>query len=391
MNRLFDTLEICLQEIEKGRDLESILSQYPDLADELRPILQTAIKARGISAPEPTSDAQRRGRARVMQHAAELREARSAPRKPVRVIPVFQRLAFSFALLMILLFSGTGILSASASALPGESLYPVKRGWENVRLFLIFDSEARQLLANEFENERLHEVNELLVDGRYETIQFAGVFMVVNGTSYVSGLPVTLPATINIPENGAAVIVTGYTNVQGFIEVTGLELLPAGSVVPAGTPIEVETEAESGPDDDTESRPDSGSGSTGEAQPTPVYFEFQGALQSMTSGTLVVNDMTVYLEDSGLAENLCIGMTVEIKGYYADDGRFIVTEVDGKGSCNGSEAPQNSGSDDTNSNDNTDDNNNDNDSSDDDNSNDDDNDDHSGSGGNDDDDGDDND
>lgn len=342
MNRLFDTLEICLQELEKGRDVESILAQYPDLADELRPILQTAIKARSMSAPEPASDAQRRGRARVMQRAAELRESKIAPRKSLRVIPIFQRLALSFALLLILMLSGTGILSASASALPGESLYPVKRGWEGVRLFFIFDREARELLANEFENERLHEVNELLSEGRHETIQVAGVFMQVNGKTYISGLQVVLPANIQTPENGAAVVVSGRTNAQGFIEVTSLELLPAGSVVPAGAPIEVESESE------PEVKPTSGAESVGVTQPTqPAYYEFQGTLQSMSSATLLVSDMTVYLDNSQIKDQLCIGMTVEVKGYYAEDGRFIVTEVEGKGSCPGNNengGSQNSGS-----------------------------------------------
>lgn len=346
MNRLFDTLEICLQELEKGREVESILAQYPDLADELRPILQTAIKARSMSAPEPASDAQRRGRARVMQRAAELRESKVAPRKSLRVIPVFQRLALSFALLVILMLSGTGILSASASALPGESLYPVKRGWEGVRLFFIFDQEARELLANEFENERLHEVNELLSEGRHETIQFAGVFMQVNGKTYISGLQVVLPANIQTPENGAAVVVSGRTNAQGFIELTSLELLPAGSVVPAGSPIEVESESAS--EDAPEAKPTSGAGSAGITQPTQTaYYEFQGTLQSMSAATLLVSDMTVYLNNSQIKDQLCIGMTVEVKGYYAEDGRFIVTEVEGKGSCpgnNGNSGSQNSGS-----------------------------------------------
>lgn len=358
MNRLFDTLEICLQEIEKGRELESILAQHPDLADELRPILQTAIKARSVTTPEPTSDVQRRGRARVMQRAAELREAKIALRKPVvRVIPIFQRFALSFTLLLILMLSGTGIVNASSSALPGESLYPVKRGWEGLRLFFIFDSQARQLLADEFENERIHEANELLLEGRHETIQIAGVFMQVNGTSYISGLPVMLPATIQIPENGAAVVATGRTNAQGFVEVTSLELLPFGSVVPAGLPIEMEAESNSDSSSGSESKPNSGAGSAGVTQPTqPAYYEFQGTLQTISNTTLTVNDMTVYLKDSKVKDQLCVGQTVEVKGYYAEDGRFVVTEVEGKGSCDSGRengGSQNSGSSNNNGQDNS--------------------------------------
>ena len=73
MNNIFDVIEICLQEMENGADMESVLARYPSLAGELRPILETSMKARSMSNVEPSPDAIRRGRARVMQHAAELR------------------------------------------------------------------------------------------------------------------------------------------------------------------------------------------------------------------------------------------------------------------------------------------------------------------------------
>lgn len=324
MNKLFDALETCLQEIENGADLETVLARYPELAAELRPILQTAIKARTMAAAEPSAEAMRRGRARVMQHAAELREAKSAPR---RVIPIFQRLSMSFALLLLFLTSSLGILSASASALPGESLYPVKRGWESVRLFFIFDREARDLLANEFENERLHEIDELLAEGRHETIQFAGVFMQVNGVTYVSGLQVIFPPSMQMPENGTSMIVSGRTNAQGFIEISGIDMLPSGSVVPVGKPIEMEVE-----DKESHTASDSSSDDVTSVTPPP-YYEVKGTLQSISAGALKVGTMTVYLDDAKVKGQLCVGMTVEVKGYYAEDGRFIVTEIEGKGSC----------------------------------------------------------
>ncbi len=332
MNNLFDALEICLQEVESGKDIESVLLRYPDLADELRPILKTAVKARKMSAPEPAPEVVQRGRARVLQHAAELREVKFAPRR--RGIPVFQRLALSFALLLFLLVSGTGILSASASALPGERLYSVKRGWEKVRLFFIFDSEARELLADEFENERLHEVNELLSQGRLETIQFAGVFMQVNDKYYVSGVQVLLPANISAPQNGAPVIVSGRTNSQGFIEVTSIELLPIGSVVPPGAPIELET-----PPQATPAVP-----SVSEATATPMFISLQGTLQSISSTVLVINNMSVYLQNAQINGQLCIGASVTVKGYYAADGKFMVVEVTASGSCESTPSGSNSNS-----------------------------------------------
>lgn len=339
MNNLFDALEICLQEIENGADMETVLARFPNLAAELRPILETSIKARSMSAAEPSQEVIRRGRARVMQRAAELRESKVAPRK--RVIPAFQRLALSFSLAALLLLSGTGLLNASASALPGENLYPVKRTWEGVRLLLIFDKQARTLLEDQFEYERLHEVNELLTEGRHETIQFAGVFMQVNGVNYVSGVPVILPSNVQLPANGAPVIITGQTNAQGVVELISFELLPDGSVVPVGSPIEMELESDSSPSSDSISNDDPA------PVATPQYYAMEGTLQSLSTTAMVVNDLTVYPENAVIEGELCIGMRVEVEGYFAADGRFIVTKVEAKDSCSANGGT--SGSDNSNS------------------------------------------
>ncbi len=245
MNNLYDVLEICLQELENGADLEAVLMRYPDLANELRPILKASVMARTMSVSAPSPDAVRRGRAKLLQHAAQLREAKVAPRSK-RMIPFFQRLAISFALTALLLSSGTGLVSASSSALPGENLYPVKLTWENVRLFFSFSPESHEALEHAFENERLHEVNELLVEGRHETIRFAGVYMVVSGVAYVSGIHIVILDTSIVPAepllNGVAVEVTGHTNAEGFVDIESIALLPAGSVVPAGPPVEIKDE-----------------------------------------------------------------------------------------------------------------------------------------------------
>ncbi|HNO92718.1 MAG TPA: DUF5667 domain-containing protein [Anaerolineales bacterium] len=337
MTNLFDALEFCLREIEEGGTIETALARFPEHAEELRPILETSVKAREMAVPEPSPNVVRRSRALVLQRAAELRESRVAPRSDSRRgFSLFQRLALSFALVAVFLMSGGGLLSASASALPGEQLYTVKRGWENVRLFFIFDTQARALLEHEFENERLHEANELILEGRHEVIQFAGVFMQVNGLTYVSGLPVTLPATIPVPANGDAVVVSGRTNSQGFVEVINLEFLPAGSVVPIGKPIEVETESDTEQATGQTPTPSTGtsSGSTNEATPTPVKeYEVKGTLEAVSTTSLVVTGMTVYLENSKIDGQMCVGVEVEVKGYYAQDGRFIVKEAKSKGSC----------------------------------------------------------
>ncbi len=347
MNKIFDALEICLKEMENGADLETVLARFPELAGELRPILRTSQKARSISPAAPSQEVMRRGRARLMQRAAELRESRVAPR--ARVIPGFQRLALSFALAAILLLSSTGLLNASASALPGENLYPVKRTWEGLRLFLIFNKDARELLEHQFKTERLNEVNELLAEGRHETIQFAGLFMQVNGKNYISGIPVNLAPDMRVPDNGTAVIISGQTNDRGVVELFTLEILPDGSVVPVGNPIAVELESESG--DENEKDSGSSSGSTGEAPGnTPQYYAIDGTLQSISTTNLVVNNLTLYLDNSKIDGRLCVGARVEVEGYFAADGRFVVKKVEAKGSCQTENSNSGNGNSNTNSN-----------------------------------------
>ena len=161
MNKLYDILEICLLELENGADLEVVLARYPELANELRPILKASAMAKSMAVAAPSPDVVRRGRAKLLQHASEMREAKLAPRR--RMIPIFQRLAIALTLATIFLASGTGLVGASSSALPGENLYPVKRTWEDVRLFFALKPEHKELLESEFESERLDEVGEILL------------------------------------------------------------------------------------------------------------------------------------------------------------------------------------------------------------------------------------
>ncbi|MHB8779711.1 MAG: DUF5667 domain-containing protein [Anaerolineales bacterium] len=326
MIKIFDALEICLEELENGENMETVLARFPELAGELHPILRTSLAAKNMSAPEPSADTVHRGRARLMQRAAEMRESRAVPHK--RIIPAFQRLALSFTFVALLLLSSTGLLHASASALPGEGLYPVKRTWEGLRLLLIFNEEARNLLEDQYEYERLHEVDELLVEGRHEAIQIAGVFIQVNGKNYVSGIQVILSSDFQLPANGTAVVLTGQTNAQGYVEIITLDLLPDGSVVPVGKPVEVELES------GTESGIESGSGSNIQAPESDTkYYAMDGTLEAMSTTTLVVNGLTVYPENARVDGELCPGVHVDLRGYFVENGRFIVTEVEAKGSC----------------------------------------------------------
>lgn len=334
---IYEVLERCLQSLERGGDMDRVLLEYPEFAEELRPLLEASIKARAVSLPAPSALRMRQGRVRLLQKAVEMRHEKAPLYSRRSVTTIFQRMAVALGLTIAFLFSGTTLVSASSAALPGENLYTVKRTWENVRLLLVFDTNVRGALRSEFEQERLHEVNELLMEGRHETIQFAGIYMQNNGRDYVSGVPVLFLPDVQIPSglaNGIAVIITGRTNADGFVVLETIALLPPGSIVPLGAPIEVESENDESSESilQPESGPSSGQDAGNTSQPNfeasgQDKFQIEGTIDSMQGNQLMIDGQIVYLDHAEVQGVLQPGVNVEAEGYYASDGKFIVTKI----------------------------------------------------------------
>ena len=247
--KLYEALEVCLNALDTGADTESVLKRFPELEDELAPILEASQQAKTLAIPEVPEKAIQRGKMHVLQHANEMRKAIVRPRQRWAMF-TFPRLAASLAVALVLLLSGTGLVRASDTALPGDNLYPVKRSWEDVRLVFSFDTEIREELEDQFENERLHEIDELLGEGRHETIKFSGVVTEQNGDQWVvSGIPVQIISNSNLPVEavavGASIMVEGRTNEQGFVEAGRVEILGAGLSLPRYVPTEMESHEES--------------------------------------------------------------------------------------------------------------------------------------------------
>ncbi|MEW5941302.1 MAG: DUF5667 domain-containing protein, partial [Chloroflexota bacterium] len=169
--KLYDALEVCLQDMEKGGTIDSALARFPAFADELRPILEASLQARRLAGAPVSEAVHRRGRARLLQRAAELREAKRAPRTRTWLF-TFRPAAVTL-MLAVFFLTGTQLVRASSATLPGDNLYPVKRTWEDVRLFFASGAE-REGLELEYETERVDEINELLAEGRSETVSFTG-------------------------------------------------------------------------------------------------------------------------------------------------------------------------------------------------------------------------
>ena len=246
MNK-YEALEAMLEKIiQHGADIETVLDEFPEFAEELGPLLQSAIDANALAVPSASADVVRRGRTRLLQQAAQMRNTAPAPRASLFD---FRLATVALGLVLALFVSGTGLVSASTSALPGDNLYPVKRGWENTQYWFA-DNDKIASLEAEHEEERREEVQELLGGGDLAEVRFEGVVTNIDGSKWeVAGVPVIVSDETDI-ENaiqiGSDVIVSGQTQSDGTV-LAEMIVLSGHSEdyeeMPAEAPTEISTEA----------------------------------------------------------------------------------------------------------------------------------------------------
>lgn len=337
-DKMYEALEVCLNALETGVEIDAVLQLYPQFADELRPILEASVQARSLAVPTVPTEAMQRGRARVLQHAAAMRASRPTSRRRWSMF-AFPRLAISLALAVAFLLSGTGLVSASSGALPGDQLYPVKRSWEDLRLFFMFTPGGRAGLESEFEQERLNEIAKLLGEGRQATIAFAGLVTAQNNDQWqVSGITVVITPSSRLPADtatliGAPVMVIGHTNAQGFVEVDTMDLLGPGASLP---PLEPSNSTKSNnPQPESNQENSTKSETSSDQLPEEIgssTYEFQGVVESMNGNEWTINGQAVNVEFAQNTSPVSQGSLVDFEGYYSKDGQFIVTKIEVKSS-----------------------------------------------------------
>lgn len=236
MTNLYEALEICLQDIDQGADIETVLFRYPDLAEELRPILEASVDVGNLAVPPPSFDVVRRNRAKVLQHAAQMREAKAKSSQRIWFVSL-RRLAVTLAVVAALFVSSTGLVRAASTTLPGDQLYPVKRTWEDMLVAFTFNVQQRDALEVEHENERLQELQELFAEKRSAQVDFSGPVTSQNGSEWViSGVTVMISAQTEIRDQGivvgSPVRVKGQTQSTNVVLAERIELLPSNAILP---------------------------------------------------------------------------------------------------------------------------------------------------------------
>ena len=368
-NNIYEILELCLLEIEQGVDVDTVLFRYPDFAEELRPILEASVKAITLPVPEPSAEVVRRNRARLLQRAAEMREARVKSSSRIWFASL-RRVTVTLLVVVLLFVSGTGLVRAASTTIPGDNLYPVKRTWEDVLLLFTFNPQQRQQLEFDHENERLEELNELIAEGRVEKVDFAGYVtrQTETGTMTewrVSGVTVILSDQTVLPNEtvmiGAAVRIVGQSQSDRTVLADRIELLPVGSKLPEVPDDESESEQETHEEQNSQTEENSNSGSGNEAPQTEetetpedesenvnsqndgsnveetetpkvesgVREEsFKGVLDSFGSKTWVISGRQVSVSGAEINGIPVIGAIVKVEGYIRSDGVFVAKHLE---------------------------------------------------------------
>ena len=174
------SLEGCLQELARTGDLEASLRRYPEYAERLRPLLETAQATRQhyTAVPEPPGGLAL-GRERLLATAEQDRKrallATGMTRPSTRKMAMVRRMKLAFppqiiGILLVVLIGtvalGGGVVWAAGDSLPGDLLYPVKTATEDIRLALASTAAGQVELALGFVDERTDEFEALAAAGR---------------------------------------------------------------------------------------------------------------------------------------------------------------------------------------------------------------------------------
>lgn len=160
-------LEECLERVLTGGEtVEQCLASYPEQADELEPLLQTALLAKGAVDIKPRPEFRARAR---YQFQSELREMEL--KRERRFFGWQPRWATVVIAVVVLLVAGSGTVMAASNSMPDEPLYPVKLATEAVRVALTPSDLGKAELYVKLADKRVAEIARMADKGKAEQVE----------------------------------------------------------------------------------------------------------------------------------------------------------------------------------------------------------------------------
>lgn len=150
-NQLSDIFEQCLEKIiSRKATIEQCLAEYPDLVEELKPLLLTALAVKKAVSLQPSTEVASRVRYRINSEINTAKVKRGFSFNP--------RWAITIAGILVFLLGGSGTLAAAASSMPDSALYPVKLATEEIQVKLTPSKIARAELFVKQADRRVAEI-----------------------------------------------------------------------------------------------------------------------------------------------------------------------------------------------------------------------------------------
>jgi ElaB/YqjD/DUF883 family membrane-anchored ribosome-binding protein len=171
---LSQILDKAIEQLREGESSEAVLARFPQEAPELQALVAIAselnVDAHAVLPYEARlslAAGQREFELFARQTlASPTRLRRRGAGRPFNSGMAVRRFASVMALLLVMFLGVSAVTTASASSLPGDRLYVVKRVGEDVRLALAFTPNQRSQVLLAIANERLFEVREITRQGR---------------------------------------------------------------------------------------------------------------------------------------------------------------------------------------------------------------------------------
>ncbi len=245
--QLIDVLNQCCELLTAGESVAACLERYPEHASDLAPMLASIVDLGRLRAvpPRPAEVAQR-SREQFLAAAYQTSLAvRSRPAGRLAATALWWRQLWRgsselfrwrgtpqampaglVALLVAVILIGalaTGAVTASARALPGDPLYPVRTVTERTRIFLARDPDTREALAEAFAEAHLRDarmvvrlqrqISRMPVSGRIEELgrdewRVSGLRILILPETRIEGTPwigARVTGTVRAPGDGTLV------------------------------------------------------------------------------------------------------------------------------------------------------------------------------------------
>lgn len=155
----------CLEKLLTGTEtVEQCLQRYPNYAQELEPLLRTAVSVNKAVDIKPSPELKAR-----VRYKLQLKMAEAGKPKRASWLSVQPRWAMSMmAVMLVFVLGGSAVLAADSSR-PGSPLYPVKILTENISIKFAGSDVEKAELSMAFADRRVEEMNHVMESGRFNS------------------------------------------------------------------------------------------------------------------------------------------------------------------------------------------------------------------------------